>query len=118
MVWQIVQEPVVTVPLYVFQLCLEGISIYMLWFRPTMLEPWKHDIIAILNLLDFHIVYCLVNRSLSFTRITLPPLPTIHFYKMVLRQAKRLGLVGGLHEPLLMHCWVQRYKNKTDFGLF
>ena len=27
----LVQEPVVTVPLYVFQLCLEGISIYMLW---------------------------------------------------------------------------------------
>ena len=27
----LVQEPVVTVPLYVFQLCLEGISIYMFW---------------------------------------------------------------------------------------
>ena len=84
----LVQEPIVAVILYVFQLCLEGISIYMFWFQPTMLEPWEHDIIAILNLLDLHIVYCLVNRSLSFTRITLPPLPTI--LKSVLRHAKRL----------------------------
>ena len=29
-------------------------SIYMFWFQSTMLEPWEHDIIAILNLLDFH----------------------------------------------------------------
>ena len=73
----LVQEPIVAMALYVSKLCLEGISIYMFWFQPTMLEPWKHDIIAILNLLDFHIVYCLVNRSVSFTRIILPPLPTI-----------------------------------------
>ena len=73
----LVQEPIVTVILYVFQLSLEGISIYMFWFQSTMLEPWEHDIIAILNLLDLHIVYCLVNRSVSFTRIILPPLPTI-----------------------------------------
>ena len=66
----LVQEPVVTVTLYVSKLCLEGISIYMLWLQPTMLEAWEHDVIAILNLLDFHIVYCLVNRSVSFTRIT------------------------------------------------
>ena len=56
----LVQEPVVTVPLYVPKLCLEGISIYMIWFQPTMLEPWEHDITTIFNLLDFHIVYCLV----------------------------------------------------------
>ena len=73
----LVQEPVVTMTLYVSKLRLEGLSIYMFWFQPTMLEPWGHDVIAILNFLDFHIVYCLVNRSLSFTRIFLPPLPTI-----------------------------------------
>ena len=73
----LVQEPVVAVPLYVSKLCLEGLAFYMFWLQPTMLEPWKHDITTILNLLDFHIVYCLVNRSLSFTRIHLPPLPTI-----------------------------------------
>jgi hypothetical protein len=60
-------------------------------FQPTMLELWEHNVITILNLLDFHIVYCLVNRSVSFTRIVLPPLPTIHIW-----------LVGGLREPLLM----------------
>ena len=54
----LVQEPVVTVTLYVSKLCLEGISFYMFWFQPTMLESWEHDIIAILNFLDFHIVYC------------------------------------------------------------
>ena len=32
----LVQEPVVAVTLYVFQLCLEGISFYMFWFQPTM----------------------------------------------------------------------------------
>jgi len=90
----LVQEPVVAVTLYVSKLWLEGISVYMFWFQPTMLEAWEHDIIAILNLLDFHIVYCLVNRSVSFTRIFLPPLPTIR-------------LVGGLHEPLLMqYCFL------------
>ena len=104
----LVQEPVVAVTLYVFQLCLEGISIYMLWFQPTMLEPWEHDIIAILNLLDFHIVYCLVNRSVSFTRITLPPLPTIFLRNRFFDKRSACRLVGGLHEPLLMHYWVQR----------
>ena len=88
-------------PIYMPKLCLEGISIYMLWLQPTMLESWKHDIIAILNLLDFHIVYCLVNRSVSFTRIILPPLPT-----------KRP--VGGLHEPLLMHSVC---KGTKSFGI-
>lgn len=73
----LVQEPVVAVTLYVSKLCLEGISVYMFWFQPTMQEAWGHDIIAILNFLDFHIVYCLVNRLVSFTRIFLPPLPTI-----------------------------------------
>ena len=73
----LVQEPVVAMTLYVSKLRLEGLSIYMFWFQPIMLEPWEHDVIAILNLLDFHIVYCLVNRSVSFTRIILPPLPTI-----------------------------------------
>ena len=33
----LVQEPVIAMTLYVFQLCLEGISIYMFWFQPTML---------------------------------------------------------------------------------
>ena len=90
----LVQEPVVAMTFYVPKLCLEGISIYMFWFQSTMLEPWEHDIIAILNLLDLHIVYCLVNRSVSFTRIILPPLPTIR-------------PVGGLHEPLLMqYCFL------------
>ena len=102
----LVQEPVVTVTLYVSKLCLEGLAFYMLWFQPTMLEAWEHDVITILNLLDFHIVYCLVNRSVSFTRIVLPPLPT-----------KRP--VGELHEPLLMQLSGCKYtKIKLNLLLF
>ena len=78
----LVQEPVVAMPLYMPKLCLEGLAFYMFWFQPTMLEAWEHDVITILNFLDFHIVYCLVNRSVSFTRIVLPPLPTIHFFEI------------------------------------
>ena len=96
-------------------------SIYMFWFQSTMLEPWEHDIIAILNLLDFHIVYCLVNRSLSFTRITLPPLPTIFLRNRFFDKQSAHRLVGGLHEPLLMHYWVQGCDSvrakKTSFHL-
>ena len=72
----LVQEPIVAVTFYVFQLCDKQVAFYMLWLQPTMLETWKHHVVTILNFLDFHIVYCLVNRSVSFTHITLPPLPT------------------------------------------
>ena len=91
----LVQEPVVAVALYVSKFCLEGLAFYMFWFQPIMLEPWEHDVIAILNLLDFHIVYCLVNRSVSFTRIVLPPLPTIHFIKWFFDKRSAFGWLVG-----------------------
>jgi len=91
----LVQEPVVAVTLYVSKLCLEGISVYMFWFQPTMLEAWEHDIIAILNFLDFHIVYCLVNRSAR---------SLASLYHRCQRHSRP---VGGLHEPLLMqYCFL------------
>ena len=94
----LVQEPVVTVTLYVSKLCLEGLAFYMFWFQATMPEAWEHDVIAILNLLDFHIVYCLVNRSAR---------SLASLYHRCQRHSRP---VGGLHEPLLMLYWVQRYE--------
>ena len=63
----LVEQPIITMALNVFQLCPEGLTIYMFCRQPTMLEPREHHIIAIFNLLDFHIVYCLVGYLRSLT---------------------------------------------------
>jgi len=49
-----------------------------------------------------------MKKNIFLTRIFLPPLPTILFFELVLRRAKRQGRLVGFM-PLLMLNLVQRY---------
>jgi len=55
-----------------------------------------------------------MKKNIFLTRIFLPPLPTILFFELVLRRAKRQGRLVGFM-PLLMLNQVQRYKKTLTY---
>ena len=87
----LVQQPGIAKALDIAALGHEITLLHMLGSQTMLNRPWEQLNVIQIKFSTFHIVYCLVNRSSSFTRIVLPPLPTIHIW-----------LVGGLHKPLLM----------------
>ena len=89
----LVQQPGIAKAIDIAAFGHEITLLHMLGSQTMLNCPWEQLNVIQIKFSTFHIVYCLVNRSVSFTRILLPPLPTIHIW-----------LVGGLHKPLLMLC--------------
>ena len=72
----LVQQPGITKALNIAALGHKITLLHMLGSQTMLNRPWEQLNVIQIKFSTFHIVYCLVNRSLSFTRIVLPPLPT------------------------------------------
>ena len=73
----LVQQPGIAKAIDIAALGHEITLLHMLGSQTMLNRPWEQLNVIQIKFSTFHIVYCLVNRSVSFTRILLPPLPTI-----------------------------------------
>ena len=67
-----VQEPVVTMPLHMAQLCAISVTLYMSELEPTMLHTWEHHKVTFLMDSEFvDAVYELIKGNHSISRAAL-----------------------------------------------
>ena len=91
----LVQQPGITKALNIAALGHKITLLHMLGSQTMLNRPWEQLNVIQIKFSTFHIVYCLVNRSLSFTRITLPPLPTIFLRNRLFNKRSALGRLVG-----------------------
>ena len=91
----LVQQPGIAKALNIAALGRKITLLHMLGSQTMLNCPWEQLNVIQIKFSTFHIVYCLVNRSVSFTRILLPPLPTIHFIKWFFDKRSAFGWLVG-----------------------